>query len=89
MGNPGKLATLDPQDTRHKTQDKDTRHKTQDEDKQTKKYNTVCVGHHYGQTNVHNVNKTSSSSSSSNTLQIVLSQIDAACPPGNRIQNPN
>ena len=31
-------------------------------------------------------------SSSSNTLQIasgVLSQIDAACPPGNSIQNPN
>ena len=26
---------------------------------QTKqKYNTICVGHHYGQTNTNNVNKT-------------------------------
>ena len=76
MGNPGKLATLDPQDTRLKT----------NKPKNTPQY---VLGHHYGQTNTHNVNKTSSSSSSSNTLQIVLSQIDAACPPGNSIQNPN
>jgi hypothetical protein len=31
---------------------------TQDEDKQNKKYNTVCVGHHYTKTNTNNVNKT-------------------------------
>ena len=30
---------------------------TQDEDKQVK-HNTICVGHHYTQTNTNNVNKT-------------------------------
>ena len=30
---------------------------TQDDDKQVK-HNTICGGHHYGQTNTHNVNKT-------------------------------
>ena len=29
---------------------------TQDEDKQNKKHNTIYVGHHYAQTNTHNVN---------------------------------
>ena len=33
-------------------------HKTQDEDKPNKKYNTICVGHHYRQANAYNVNKT-------------------------------
>ena len=33
-------------------------HKTQDEDKQSKNNNTICVGHHYAQTNTNNVNKT-------------------------------
>jgi hypothetical protein len=28
------------------------------EEKQNKKYNTICVGHYYTQTNTHNVNKT-------------------------------
>ena len=42
MDNPEKLATLG----------------TQDEDKQNKKYNTICVGYHYTQTNTNNVNKT-------------------------------
>ena len=42
MDNPEKLATLG----------------TQDEDKQNKKYNTICVGYHYTQTNKNNVNKT-------------------------------
>ena len=36
--NPEKLATLG----------------TQDEDKQNKKHNTICVGHHYMQTNANN-----------------------------------
>jgi hypothetical protein len=31
---------------------------TQDQDKQNKKYNTICVGHHYAQANTNNVNKT-------------------------------
>jgi hypothetical protein len=42
MSNPEKLATL----------------VIQDEDKQNKKHNTICVGHHYTQTNTNNVNKT-------------------------------
>jgi len=42
MGNPEKLATLG----------------IQDDDKQNKKHNTICVGHHYTQTNTNNVNKT-------------------------------
>jgi hypothetical protein len=42
MDNPEKLASLG----------------TQDEDKQDKKQNTICVGHHYTQTNTNNVNKT-------------------------------
>jgi len=42
MDNPEKLATLG----------------TQDEDKQNKKHNTICVGHHYAQTNTNNVNTT-------------------------------
>ena len=35
-------------------------HKKQDEYKQNKKntHNTICVGHHYAQTNTYNVNKT-------------------------------
>ena len=28
------------------------------EEKQSKKYNTICVGHHYTKANTHNVNKT-------------------------------
>ena len=32
-------------------------HKAQDEDKQIKD-NTICVGHHYAQTNTNKVNKT-------------------------------
>jgi len=32
------------------------KHGTQDEEKQT--HNTICVGHHYTQTNTNNVNKT-------------------------------
>ena len=31
---------------------------TQDQDKQNKKYNIICVGHHYTKTNTNNVNKT-------------------------------
>jgi len=31
---------------------------TQDQEKQNKKHNTICVGHHYSQTNTNNVNKT-------------------------------
>ena len=31
---------------------------TQDEDKQNKKHNTICILHHYEQTNTNNVNKT-------------------------------
>ena len=34
-------------------------HKTQEEDKQNKKHYTICVGHHYVQTNTNNINKTS------------------------------
>ena len=30
----------------------------QDEDKQSNKHNTICVGHHYAQTNINNVIKT-------------------------------
>jgi hypothetical protein len=33
-------------------------HKTQEEDKQNKKHYTICVGHHYVQTNTNNINKT-------------------------------
>jgi hypothetical protein len=33
-------------------------HGTQDKDKQNK--NTLCVGHHYAQTNTNNINKTCS-----------------------------
>jgi len=33
-------------------------HKTQDKDRQSKKHNTICVGHHYMQTNTKKVNKT-------------------------------
>jgi len=42
MVNPEKLATCG----------------TQDEEKQNKKYDTICVGHHYTQANTNNVNKT-------------------------------
>jgi len=42
MENPEKLTTLG----------------TQDKDKQNKKHNTLCVGHHYMQTNSNNINKT-------------------------------
>jgi len=42
MDNPEKLATLG----------------TQDKEKQNKKHNTICVGHHYMQSNINNVNKT-------------------------------
>jgi len=42
MDNPEKLATQG----------------TQDEEKQNKTHNTICVGHHYTQTNTNNVNKT-------------------------------
>ena len=49
---------------RHKTQINKTKntiqymldttiHKTQDTDKQSKKHNTICVGHHYTVTNKH------------------------------------
>jgi len=31
---------------------------TPDEDKQNKKHNTICVEHHYMQTNTNNVNRT-------------------------------
>jgi len=31
---------------------------TQNEDKQNRKRNTICVEHHYAQTNIYNVNKT-------------------------------
>jgi hypothetical protein len=36
-----------------------TAHKTQDKDKQNNKeiHNTMCVGHHYTQTNTNNVTK--------------------------------
>ena len=45
MDNPEKLATLGTQETRRW---------------QTKqKHNTICVGHHYEQTNTNNINKTS------------------------------
>ena len=30
----------------------------QDEEKTKQKHNTICVGHHYMQTNTNNVNKT-------------------------------
>jgi hypothetical protein len=30
----------------------------QDEEKQNKNKNTICVGHHYAETNTNNVNKT-------------------------------
>ena len=33
-------------------------HNTQDEDKQNRIHNTICVGHHYTQTNTTNVNNT-------------------------------
>jgi hypothetical protein len=32
-------------------------HKTRGEDKQSKKYNTICVGYHYTKTNTNNVNE--------------------------------
>ena len=57
--------------TIHKTQDEDkqnkntpqyvldtTIHRTQDQDKQNKKHNTICVGHHYAQTNTNDINNT-------------------------------
>jgi hypothetical protein len=42
MDNPKKLATKG----------------TQDEEKQTKNYNTICVGQQYTQADTYNVNKT-------------------------------
>ena len=52
MDNPEKLATLGTQDTRR-------RQKKQKNKKKTKKpRKTICVGHHYTQTNTNNVNKT-------------------------------
>jgi len=44
MDNPEKMATLGTQD--------------KDEDTQSKKHNTMCVGHRYVQTNTNNVHKT-------------------------------
>jgi hypothetical protein len=44
MDNPEKLATWT--------------HTTQDKDKQNKKHNTICVGQHYIQTHINNINKT-------------------------------
>jgi hypothetical protein len=49
MDNPEKLATKYTPD---KLATKDT------PDKQNKKHNTICVRHHYAQTNTNNVNKT-------------------------------
>ena len=46
MDNPGKLSNIGH--TRHKTQDKQSNNNK----------NTICVGHHYTQTNTNNVNKT-------------------------------
>jgi len=31
-------------------------HETQEEDIQSKKHNTICVGHYYAQTNTNNIN---------------------------------
>jgi len=42
MDNPEKLATYG----------------TQDDEKAKQKHNTICLGHHYAQTNINNVNKT-------------------------------
>ena len=42
MNNPEKLVTLG----------------TQDEYKENKRHSAICVGHHYTQTNINNVNKT-------------------------------
>ena len=57
-------------ETRHKSKTDETKNttqyvlettiqKTQDEDRRNKKHNTICVGHHYAQTNTDSVNKTS------------------------------
>ena len=67
MDNPEKLATkytpdkLATKDTPDKLATKYTPDKlaTKDTpDKQNKKHNTICVRHHYAQTNTNNVNKT-------------------------------
>ena len=42
MNNPEKLETLGTQDSRRR--------------QIKQKHNTICVGHHYAQTNTHNVN---------------------------------
>ena len=44
MDNPEKLATLGTQDTKRR--------------QAKQKHNTICVGHHYTQTNINKVNKT-------------------------------
>jgi hypothetical protein len=44
MNNPEKLATQGTQDTRQR--------------QPKQKHNTICVGHHYAQTNINNVKKT-------------------------------
>jgi len=37
--------------------EKHATHVIEDEEKQNKNNNTICVGHHYTQTNINNVNK--------------------------------
>ena len=56
MDNPENLATQGTQDLKTKKRQKLAAQGTQDEDK--KKHKTICVGHHYTQTNTNNVNKT-------------------------------
>jgi hypothetical protein len=51
MDNAEKLATLGTQDTRR-------RQKKKKKKKPKKPHKTICVGHHYTQTNTNNVNKT-------------------------------
>ena len=50
---------------------------TQDEDKQ--KHNTMCVGHHYAQTNTNNVNKTCPLLQTTPLAQFMYHQLVSFC----------
>ena len=63
MDNPWKLATLGTQDTGRRQTKQNTQHNMYwtspyTRQRQTKqKHNTICLGHHYTQASINNVNK--------------------------------
>jgi hypothetical protein len=58
MTNKTEVTTQKTKTMKEESRDSDNiRDKTQNEDKQNRSYNTLCVGHHYMQTNTNKVNE--------------------------------